>query len=113
MSLGGPMSVDILEELKKKEEAMEALINEAKKRASVIREASIKSARELKAVRLREIDAELKGLSDKSEEGLKKEVSSIEEAGKRDAEALEQKGEARKEKAIEEVMRTLSGGAID
>lgn len=106
------MTVDILDELKRKEEAMEALINDAKKRGSVIREASIKSARELKAVKLRGIEAELKGLSDKSGEGLKEEVSSIEEAGKRDAEALEQKGEARKEKAIEEVARILSGGGF-
>lgn len=107
------MAVDILEELKKKEEAMEALISEAKKRASAVREASAKSAKELKAVKLREIDAELKALSDKFEDGLKEEISSIEEAGRKDAGTLKEKGEARKEKAIEEVMRTLSGGTID
>lgn len=106
------MAIDILDELKRKEEAMEALINDAKKRASAVREASIKSAREQKAVKLKGIEAELKGLSDRSGEGLEKEVSSIEEAGNKDAEALEQKGEARKEKAIEEVMRILSGGGF-
>ncbi|MBI2414131.1 MAG: hypothetical protein HYV24_13085 [Deltaproteobacteria bacterium] len=104
------MAVDILEELKRKEEAMEALINDAKKRASAIREASLKSAKELKAVKLKDIEAELSLLSEASEKGLKHEISSIEEAGKRDAEALKKKGEANREKAIEEVMRTLTGG---
>ena len=106
------MPGDILEELKRKEEEMEALINGSRKMAFTIRETALKNARELKASRQSEIDRELKERAASFEEGLKKEIEGIEEAGRRDAESLKDAGRARMETAIEDVVKALSGGIV-
>lgn len=103
------MAGDILEELKAKEEEMEALINDSKKRAAIIREAAVKNAREIKGAKIREIDAELKKRAEIFEEDMRREIEKIEAEGIDRAEDLKSRGEAGREKAIEEVMKVLSG----
>lgn len=103
------MPEDILEELKAKEEEMEALINDAKRRASVIKEGAVKAARELKSASLRDMEKDIKELASRDEAAITEEVKRIEEESKKSAEGLKIKGLSMRDKAVEEVIRIITG----
>ena len=107
------MAEDILNEIRAREEEMEALINDARGQAASIREAALKSARELRARSLSELEEELKSISDGKLTEMKEEAARIEEQGRREAEKLKVLGEKNFEKVVEEVMRFIRepGGA--
>ncbi|MBI1912546.1 MAG: hypothetical protein HYS21_11170 [Deltaproteobacteria bacterium] len=101
------MPEDILEKLRAKEEEMEALINDARKKAAIIREGAAKTAKELKADRIREIEEELKRISSIAEVEMQKEVARIEEQAQKDVEDIRKKGAERKDKAVKEVIKAV------
>ncbi|OGP13314.1 MAG: hypothetical protein A2052_03475 [Deltaproteobacteria bacterium GWA2_54_12] len=101
------MSEDILSELRAKEEEMEALLNDARRQAASIREAALKSARELRSRSLSELEGELKSISDEKTNEMKQEAGKIEEQGRNEAEKLKARGEKNFEKVVEEVMRFI------
>lgn len=101
------MPEDILAELRIKEEEMEALINDARKRAAVIRELGLKSARELKESILKETDEEIKAQYSSVIEEISAEARRIEETGEKEALELKEKGLKRKDAVAREVMRFL------
>lgn len=103
------MNEDIIDRLKVKEEEMEALINEAKKKASGIMEDAVRKARELKNIRIREIDEELRKISAIEEESIRNEAAKIEEEGRMATEDLRRRGEERKDRAVKEVIRFIIG----
>jgi vacuolar-type H+-ATPase subunit H len=107
------MPEDILSELRAKEEELEALINGARREAASIREAAQKSARELRAQSLAELETRLKRDFDEKTAEMKAEAAKIEDDGRRESESLRARGERNFEKVVEEVMRFITepGGA--
>lgn len=107
------MPEDILAELRVKEEEMEALINDARREAASIREAALKSGRELRARSLAELESRLKSVFDEKTAEMKAEAARIEDEGREEAESLRARGERNFEKVVEEVMRFITepGGA--
>jgi vacuolar-type H+-ATPase subunit H len=107
------MPEDILAELRVKEQEMEALINGARREAASIREAALKSARELRAKSLAELDSGLKSVFDEKTEEMKAEAARIEDEGRKESESLRARGEGNLGKVVEEVMRFITepGGA--
>lgn len=92
-------------ELRAKEQQMEARISDARSEAASIREAALKSAREIKARGLADIDEELKRVAEEKINLMKDEAARIEDEGRNDAAALKALGEKNFEKVVEEVMR--------
>lgn len=101
------MPEDILAELRAKEEEMETLLGDARQQAASIREAALKSARELRSKSLLELEGELKSISDEKMNEMKQEAGKIEDRGRKDAERLKAHGEKNFEKVVEEVMRFI------
>ena len=101
------MPEDILAELRAREEEMEALINEARKEASRIREEALRSARELKESRRKESEEEARSLEAAGSEAAGKEAMMIVEEGEKEAGELRGKGDRNIEKAVSEVVRFL------
>lgn len=107
------MPEDILDRLKEKEDEMESLINEARGRASLIREEAARRAKEIKNARLNEIDSEVKEASIREEEHIRKEVFNIEEEARSSIGELRRRGAERKGKAVKEVIRYILEGIGD
>jgi vacuolar-type H+-ATPase subunit H len=104
------MSEDILERLKSKELEMEEFLNEAGRKASAIKEDALRKAKEVRAVKTKEMERELSELAAHEREAALKEVESIEKEAVELAEKLKKKGEARKDKAVAEVVRFIIDG---
>jgi len=104
------MAEDILEQLKSKEDEMEALINEARKKAASIREEALKKAKEIKSAKIKETEAELAGFAGKKREAAELEAASIEKDAVKRAEELKKKGVARKDEAVKAVVRFINEG---
>lgn len=101
------MPEDILAELRAREEEMEAFIKDAREQAASIRETAQRSARELRARSLADLENELKSVSDEKTNEMKKEAGRIEEEGRKEAEKLKERGEKNFEKVVDEVMRFI------
>ena len=101
------MPDDILAELRAKEEELEARINEARREAASIREAALKSARELRAGSISGLEGELKAFADSRTREMNEEAASIEEKGREEALRLKALGERNFERAVEEVMKFI------
>lgn len=99
------MEGDMLDRLRAKEEEMEALINDARKRAAAIKEDALKKARELKERKVREIEAELQSRRTlEEEENIRNGMRRIEEAEEA-IEELRKRAELKRGEAVKEVMR--------
>ncbi|MBI5810257.1 MAG: hypothetical protein HZB21_03595 [Deltaproteobacteria bacterium] len=107
------MPVDILDMLKEKEKEMEALINEAKNKASFIREEAVKRAKEIKAAELKEMDAEIEALKAMEEARIMEEVSCFEAKAKEEAEGFKRSEEGKRARAIKEAVRIIMGMAAE
>ncbi|MCC6501572.1 MAG: hypothetical protein IT362_00365 [Deltaproteobacteria bacterium] len=101
------MPEDILAELRAKEVELEARINEARREASSIREAALKSARDIKAAGASELEGELKAFIDERTREMNDEAASIEEKGRQEALRLKEIGERNFERAVEEVVKFI------
>lgn len=104
------MAEDIIDRLKTKEEEIEAYINDTKKRAALIKEEALKRARELKNLRLKEIEREIISISDGEEEKIKAEIERIEKEGAEKADALKKSGLKNRDRAVKELIRYIVEG---
>ncbi len=104
------MAEDILEQLKSKEDEMEALINEARRKASSIKEDALRKAKEIKSARMKETEEEFSGIIARKTEAAALEAASIEaDAGAR-AGKLRGLVAEQKDKAVKEVVRFINEG---
>jgi len=107
------MAEDILEQLKSKEDEMEAFINDARRKAAAIVEAALKKAKDIRNAKMKESEVELAGFIDSQRESARLEAQRIETDALAQAQALRQKGEAQKGKAVETVLRLINEGLGD
>lgn len=103
----GVMAEDILAGLRAKEEEMEALLKGARQEAASVREAALKSARELKDRSRAELEEELRRTYEARIREAALEAERIEEQGRVEAERLRARGERNFEKVVSEVMRFI------
>lgn len=104
------MAEDILERLKSKEDELEAFINEARKKASSIKEEALKKAKGIRSAKMKEIELVLAEFAEKEKEAAVKEAAAITKNAANQAEGLKKKGAAQKEKAVEVVVRFINEG---
>lgn len=104
------MSEDILEKLKSKEDEMEALINEARRKTASIREEALKKAKEIKSAKMKEMEAELAGFAGGKREAYAEEAAAIEKDAAKRAGELKEKGVSRKDEAVKAVVRFINEG---
>lgn len=104
------MSEDILERLKSKELEMEEFLNEARRKAASIKEDALRTAREVRSARTKEMERELSEQAVMEKEAALKEAQSIEKEAVKLAGDLKKKGEARKDKAVAGVVRFIIEG---
>lgn len=104
---------DVLSRLKAKEEEMEALLDEAKRKAASIKEEAVKRAGEIREEAARRTEAELAGAASDEKAAMDKEVEEIWREGHAAARALREKGEARKDRAVEAVTGLILEGIRD
>lgn len=104
---------DVLNKLKIKEEEMEALIEESKKRAASIKEDAIRKAIEIKDSAIKGLETELASIAVRERARTAEEVKAIEERAAEEAEDLRSLGLGRKSEAVEAVVRFLLEGIGD
>lgn len=103
------MSVDILEGLRAKEEEISAIIEEARLKASSIREAAVRRAKEIKTAREIEAHSIISEAGREQERIMREEAASVESKSIEAAKALRVKGTSRLEEAAIDVVRIVSG----
>ena len=104
---------NIIDRLKVKEKEMEACIEEARRKASVIKAEAVKEAREIKAAGAKELEREIKTLSENSEGEITKEVLAIEARSEQEAELVRKRASEKIDSAIREVLRIVAEGIDD
>ena len=107
------MAEDILEQLKSKEDEMEALINEARRKASSIKEDALRKAKEIKSARMKETEEEFSGIIARKREAAALEAASIEADAEARAGELKRISVARSDDAVKEVVRFINEGLGD
>lgn len=101
------MAGDILAELRAKEDELEARVNEARREAASIRETALKSAREMKAAAVLELESELKSFVEARTKEMNEEAAVIEEKGREEAARLRAVGERNFEKAVDGIVKLV------
>jgi vacuolar-type H+-ATPase subunit H len=104
---------DVLDRLKHKEDEMEAQIQEARTRASSIKDEALKKVREIKSARQNELDSEIEKIVASRTGEIDAEVAGIEEQALTDAEELRDKGLKRADEAVLEGVRFIMEGVCD
>lgn len=104
---------NIIDKLKAKEEEMDALINETRKKAASIKEEALRRAKEVRESKAAELEREIQSTITSGEEDIKSELNDIEVKARMEAAALRQKGAEKLSAAIEYVMRIAAGGFDD
>ena len=104
---------DVLDRLKAKEDEMEARIQEARSRASAIKEGALTKVREIKTASQSELDSEIERIVAARTAEIEAEVAGIDAQAGRDAEELKNRGLRRRDKAISEAVRFVMEGVCD
>jgi len=104
---------DVLDRLKSKEDEMEALIAEARRSAAAIREEAAARAKRIVEDAAAALEPELEKMTEKAREEVAREVRSMEDQARREAEELRKRGAARKDEAVEAVVRFVMEGICD
>ena len=104
------MAEDILEQLKSKEDEMEALINEARKQAASMKENALKKAKEIRSAKIKETEQELAGIFARRKEAASREAAAIEADAVARAAGLRQTVAAQRDRAVKEVVRFINEG---
>lgn len=103
------MPEDILEKLRSKEAQMEALLSETRAKASIIKEAAVKKAKELKTAKIIELEEDLRKAYEKQDALVKSEAAAIDGQAEKMALELKEKGVRNMDWAVEKVYRIIAG----
>ncbi|MBI5886720.1 MAG: hypothetical protein HZB85_09115 [Deltaproteobacteria bacterium] len=107
------MAEDLIDRLKRKEDEFDALIAEAKKGASAIKDEAVKKARELKAARRGTIEDTVRAEAAAREEETGLEVRGIEQEAKARSELIRNRGGKRLAAAAAKVVIRVVEGIGD
>lgn len=101
------MPEDVLAQLRAKEDELEARVSEARSQAASIRESALKSAREMKAAAVEELESEIKSFIEARTKEMNEEAAVIEENGRQEALRLKAVGERNFEKAVDGIVEFI------
>ncbi|MFQ5465633.1 MAG: hypothetical protein ACE5EI_06870 [Thermodesulfobacteriota bacterium] len=104
---------NVLDRLKSKEDEMEALIAEARRSAAAIREEAAARAKRIIEDAAVALEPELEEMTEKARSEVAREVRSMEDRSRREAEELRKRGAAKKAEAVEAVVRFVMEGVCD
>lgn len=104
---------DVLDRLKSKEDEMEARIQEARTRASAIKDEAARKAREIRTERARALDAEVDAISAERRREIDAEVAAVDARAEQDAAELRKKGLERIDPVVAEAVRFITEGGSD
>lgn len=107
------MATNILDKLRAKESEMEALLREARTRASSIREEALIKAKEIRDNALKEMETTVEELTAREEAGIRKAVKGIEEKASEDAASFKERAGARMDEAVRRVMEIVLEAKVD
>ncbi|GMR04606.1 MAG: hypothetical protein BMS9Abin23_0506 [Thermodesulfobacteriota bacterium] len=110
---GGSLKENLIDRLKVKEEEMDALIEDARKKAASIKKDALEKAAGLKGAALEKIDAEVEAARAAAEDAIMKEVEAFEHEARAGAAELREKGLSRIERAVERILSIVAEGIDD
>lgn len=98
---------DVIESLKRKEDELENLLNEAKQKALKIKQDALHRAEEMRVSMSKQVERMLHEHKKEEMEKIEKEADIIKAEAKKQAEELRLRVEKRQEKAVEIVVRHI------
>lgn len=104
---------NIIDEIKVKEEEMEALLREAKENSRAVREDALRKAKEIRGSMLEAFEAEMRSAASIDEARTDERSREILTEAREDAKLLAAKAASRMESAVQELMRIVMEGASD
>ena len=104
---------NIIDELKVKEDEMEALLRDAKDKARAVREDALRKANEIRGAMLEAFEAEMRSAASVEEARTEERSREIAIDAREEAKLLAAKATSRMESAVQELMRIVMEGASD